>query len=78
MVSVSIDDDREKFERAVKNADLPWSQVFDGQGTNGPLVKLFNARAVPVSYLIDAQGKIAAKIVVGGQLRDAVSKVMEK
>jgi hypothetical protein len=46
---VSIDDDREKFERAVKSAAFPWGQVFESQGTNGALVKLFNARAVPIS-----------------------------
>jgi hypothetical protein len=77
VVSVSIDEDRENFERAVKNADLTWATVFDGQGANGPVVQLFNARAVPVSFLIDAQGRIAAKIV-GEQLRVAVSNLMEK
>jgi peroxiredoxin len=78
IISVSIDDDREMFERALKKADLPWRQVFDGQGTKGPLVQLYNARAVPVSFLIDAEGRIAAKVTVGPQLRDEISKLMEK
>ena len=75
---MSVDDDREKFERAVKNAALPWGQVFDSQGTNGALVKLFNARGVPVSYLIAPDGKIAAKLVNGTQLQQQITKMMEK
>jgi hypothetical protein len=75
---VSIDDDPEKFERAVKSAAFPWGQVFESQGTNGALVKLFNARAVPISYLIARDGKIAAKLVNGIQLQQQITKVMEK
>jgi hypothetical protein len=56
---------------------LTWGQVFDGQGTKGPLVELFNARGVPISYLIGADGKIAAKIVNGKQLQQQVTKLME-
>jgi len=78
IVSVSIDEDRDKFERAVKNAAFPWGQVFDSQGTNGALVTLFNARAVPISYLITVDGKIAAKLVNGTQLEQQITKVMEK
>lgn len=77
IVGVSIDDNREKFERALKNADLPWTQVFDGQGTEGALVKLFNGRAIPVSFLIDAEGRIAAKIVDTKQLQQQIAKLVE-
>ena len=75
---MSVDDDREKFELAIKNAAFPWGQVFDSQGTNGALVKLFNARGVPVSYLIAPDGKIAAKLVNGTQLQQQITKMMEK
>ena len=75
---MSIDDDREKFERAVKKAAFPWGQVFDSHGTNGAFVKLFNARAVPMAYLIARDGKIAGKLVNGAQLQQEITKVMEK
>jgi len=78
IVGVSIDDDREQFERAWKKANLPWMQVFDGQGAKGALVKLFNARAIPVSFLIEADGRIAAKIVDSAQLQQQITKLMEK
>jgi len=77
MVGVSIDTDRNAFERAVSKASLPWPQVFDG-GDKGPLVRLFNARGVPVSILIDRDGRIANRITAESGLRTAVTKLLEK
>jgi len=76
IVSISIDDEREKFESVATKAALPWAQVFEGRGTKGEFVKLFNARAIPVSFLIDAEGRIAARIVAAAQLSDQISKLM--
>jgi len=77
IVGVSIDTDRNAFERAVSKASLPWPQVFDG-GDKGPLVRLFNARSVPVSILIDRDGKIANRITAESALRMAITKLLEK
>ena len=77
IVGVSIDTDRSAFEGAVSKASLPWPQVFDG-GDKGPLVRLFNARGVPVSILIDRDGKIAKRIVAGTALRTAVTELLGK
>jgi hypothetical protein len=76
IVGVSIDDDREKFESALKNPVRTWPQDFDALGLKGTLVELFNARGVPVSYLIDRDGRIAAKMTSREQLRDRVMKLM--
>ena len=62
----------------MNKAGFTWRQVFDGQGTKGPLVELFNARGVPISYLVAADGKIAAKMVNGKQLQEQVTKLMER
>jgi hypothetical protein len=78
IISISIDNDREKFDRVLRNVPRGWPQVFDAQGTRGKMVELFNAHAIPVSYLIDRDGRIAAKIVSGEQLRAQVTMLMEK
>jgi peroxiredoxin len=78
IVGVSIDDDREKFDLALKNPVRTWPQVFDALGLKGKVVELFNARGVPVSYLIDRDGRIAVKITSSEQLRAQVTKLMEK
>jgi hypothetical protein len=77
IIGVSIDTDRNAFERAVSKAALPWPQVFDG-GDKGPLVRLFNAHGVPVSILIDRDGRIANRITAESELRMAVTKLLEK
>src|SRR5258708_22837218 len=77
IVGVSIDEDQNAFEQAVAKAALPWPQVFEG-GDKGPLIRLFNSRNVPVSYLIDADGKIASKIVAGVELRTKVARALQQ
>ncbi len=77
IVGVSIDTDRNAFQRAVAKASLPWPQVFDG-GEKGPLVRMFNARSVPVSILIDRGGRIANRIVAETAMREAVTELLEK
>ena len=78
IVGVSIDDDREKFDGALKNRVRTWPQVFDALGLKGKIVGLFNARGVPVSYLIGRDGRIATKNTSSEQLRERVKKLMEK
>ena len=78
IVGVSIDDDRENFDSALKNPLRTRPQVFDALGLKGKLVELFNARGVPVSYLIDRDGRIAAKMTSSEQLPERVTKLMEK
>ena len=77
IVRISIDQDRSAFERSVTKSALQIPQIFAG-GEQGELVQLFNARGVPVSYLIDPEGKIVARINGAAQLRTAVEKAMEK
>jgi len=77
IIRVSIDQDRSAFERSIAKTALPIPQIFAG-GEQSELVQLFNARAVPVSYLIDPEGKIVARISGPALLRTTVEKAMEK
>ena len=59
IVSFTIDDDREAWEEASADEDLPWIDVGMGQGA--PAAAAYKVRGVPDSYLIDARtGEILA------------------
>jgi len=58
---VSIDADRKAFERMVAAKQIIWPQILDGKSGDGEVAKLFNLRSTPLLYLIDRDGKIAAK-----------------
>src|SRR5215813_13301346 len=58
VVGVSIDDDVKPVREVVTSKGMSWPQVFDADNS---LAKLFNVKGTPTYYLLDKEGKIAAK-----------------
>jgi peroxiredoxin len=65
IISVSLDNVKEKWVDAIKKDGLPWLQVSDLKGWNNAVGRLYGVRAVPQSFLLDKDGKI-----IGNTLRD--------
>lgn len=74
--SVSLDDDRAKWTRAVAEDALPWAQVSDLAGGQGPAAQLYNAWAIPATFLLDPQGRIIAKNLRGNDLSRELSRLL--
>ena len=55
---------------------LSWPQVRDGK--DGQIAKLFNAQGTPAYYLLDRDGKIAAKAVPGAKLKDVIAELLKR
>lgn len=55
------DEDLAALRCTIQREELSWPHICDGTGWDAPLAKLFNTRALPDSYLLDADGRIAAK-----------------
>jgi hypothetical protein len=72
LISISIDTDRKAFESMVAAKKMTWPQLMDGKGAEGQVPRLFNLRGTPTLYLIDPEGKIAAK----ERSAEAVSKIL--
>jgi hypothetical protein len=45
----------------VATKKITWPQILDGKSGDGEVAKMFNLRGTPLLYLIDRDGKIAAK-----------------
>ena len=54
---------------------LVWPQVRDGK--DGQIAKLFNAQGTPTHYVLDREGKIAAKAVPGSKLKEVVTGLLK-
>ncbi|GAB2955816.1 hypothetical protein GCM10027048_22280 [Hymenobacter coalescens] len=68
MYAVSLDDSREQWLKAIAADQLPWVQVSDLQGFRSPSVEVYDARAVPLTVLLDPQGRVVAKDLRGQEL----------
>jgi peroxiredoxin len=68
--SVSLDSDSTVWRKAIKNDRLDWDyHVSDLKKWNSPIVDQYNFRYLPHNLLIDAQGVIVAKSLLGEQLQ---------
>ena len=65
IISVSLDNVKDRWVDAIKKDGLPWLQVSDLKGWNNAVGRLYGVRAVPQSFLLDTDGK-----VIGITLRD--------
>jgi len=59
----------------VASKDISWPQVRDADGS---LVKLFNIKGTPTYYLLDRDGKIAAKSIPIDKLSSAITDLLKK
>jgi len=76
VIGVSLDEEANAFKEAVNKHSLVWPQIRDGK--DGQIAKLFNVQGTPASYLLDREGKIAAKAVPGAKLKEAVAELLKR
>jgi len=75
VISVSLDDNKKKWEDAIVKDGLPWLQVSDLKGWNNEAGKLYGVSAVPASFLVDPQGKIVATELRGEVLNKQLAEI---
>ena len=78
ILSVSVDDNRVKWLKAIKKDGLVWENVSELNGWSSPTAILYNVSAIPNSFLIDKQGKIIAKNLRGKDLEDKLAELLGK
>lgn len=75
VVSISLDEDIKPVQEMVTSKGMSWPQVSDA---DEKIRKLFNVRGTPTYYLLDRDGKIAAKDIPFEKLNDAISELLKK
>lgn len=63
VIGVSLDDDRNAFDKAIEEHELPWINVFDGKGWMGRLARMYGVCSVPFDVVIDADGKVQSNSI---------------
>ncbi|MFD2556750.1 TlpA disulfide reductase family protein [Sphingobacterium tabacisoli] len=78
VLSVSVDDKREAWLKAIEQDQLPWTQVSDLKGWDNSASKLYLIKAIPANFLIDPSGKIIASGLRGDNLHKELERVFGK
>lgn len=78
IVSISLDESREKYESFLEKEPLPWKHVFSGEGWKNDLVALYEVEGVPFLFLVDKKGIMRYFDVRGEELAKAVELLVKE
>ncbi len=68
VLSVSLDQQKENWLKAIADDKLEWTHVSDLQYWNNAVAQLYMIESIPQNFLIDPNGKIIAKNLRGEEL----------
>lgn len=76
--SVSLDDSKEAWQKAVKKDKITWLQVIDPGGWETPTAQRWNIYALPTTFLINKEGVLVEMDLEGKALENAIKELLGK
>jgi peroxiredoxin len=75
--SVSLDNNKDAWEKAIKDDGLSWIQVSDLKGWSSAAAHTYAVQSIPANFLIDPKGKIIARNLRGDRLEETLQDVLK-
>ena len=76
IVGISLDSDKAKLEKFVKDKGMDWPQFFDGKGWKNEISSSFSINSIPAMWLVDQKGMVVDTAARGG-LEEKVAKLLK-
>ncbi|RKD90829.1 TlpA disulfide reductase family protein [Mangrovibacterium diazotrophicum] len=77
ILGVSLDNDKEKWMKAIKDDQLPWTQVSDLKGWQNEVAARYNIKSIPQNFLVDPRGQIIGKNLRGEELQAKLKEIFD-
>ena len=82
-ISVSLDDNENKWKQMLEEEDLPWVMLWDKEGfpkdgKPNQIQKLYGFYSIPFLVVIDQQGNLAERNLRGEAVKTAILKLRKK
>ena len=75
--SVSLDNEKENWLKAIKKDQLPWTQVSDLKAWNNAASTAYGIKGIPFNVLLDKDGIIIAKNLRGDELMKKLQEILK-
>lgn len=76
ILGVSLDREKEEWLKAIEDDKLTWTHVSDLQYWNNAAARLYVVNSIPANFLLDANGVIIARNVLGNDLYNKVKEIL--
>lgn len=77
IISISIDDNKKAWEKAIDEDGMIWLNGSDLKGQNSDVARKYFLKAIPHTILLDENNKIIAKDLRGDELRKKVAELLK-
>jgi peroxiredoxin len=77
ILSVSLDQNKDKWKQAIAADNLTWTHVSDLKYWQNEVAQLYHIQSIPANMLIDPTGKIIARNLRGEALYEALGKLLK-
>lgn len=77
ILSVSLDQSKDPWVKAIAADGLTWTQVSDLQYWNNAAARLYNISSIPQNILVDPKGMIVGRNLRGGELFVKLKEVLQ-
>ena len=78
VIGISLDTDEAALHEFLKVCNLPWRQIFTGEGWETPIRKQYKVRGIPSPWLIDRAGKVISYQARGAALKKLVAEAVKE
>jgi hypothetical protein len=76
LLGVNSDSDREELKKILEQEQITWRSWWDAGSVNGPIQTKWQVAQRPAIYVLDAQGVIRHKDLMGDDLDKAVDALV--
>ena len=78
IISVSLDNDADKWKAAISKDNLSWTQVSNLKEMQDPIALQYGVTQIPTTILVDSNGKVVARDLFGEDLKEKILELLEK
>lgn len=76
VIGISLDNDLEKWKKAIADDALPWIHISDLKGWNSIVTDVYEVHGIPQLYILDENNKVIAEGLRGRKLEEFVEREM--
>ena len=76
IIGISLDQDENALRSFIKEKGVVWPLYFDGKGWDSKLGQKYGINSIPMTFLLDQEGKIVAKGLRGPALDAQLAKLL--
>lgn len=77
VVGISLDDKAANWKKAIRDDQMPWTQLSDLKGWKNEISTSYGIQGIPSNLLIDPSGKIIAKDLRGVMLENKMKELLK-